>query len=61
MKSKKIQTLSDYKDLALFLAVNAHNLLIDSYIPGEQAKKAAEFMAQCKTISKQLMEQQDDE
>lgn len=54
MKKKQIKTLNDFKDLCQFLAVNAHNLLIDAYIPGEQADKAAEFMKQCKQINEQL-------
>lgn len=60
MKKKKIQTLQDFKDLAEFLAVNAHNLLIDAYIPGDQAQKAAQFMEKCKSIADQLQEDKND-
>lgn len=54
MKKKQIKTLSDFKQLSLFLAVNAHNLLVDSHIPGEKAQVAADFMKKCKEIVNQL-------
>ena len=54
MKKKKVKNLKDYEQLVLFLAVNAHNLLIDSFIPGEKSKAASDFMEKCKEIVKQL-------
>lgn len=60
MKKKKVQTLQDFKDLCEFLAVNAHNLLLDSYIPGEKVDTAAQFMKTCKTVATQLQEEKNE-
>jgi hypothetical protein len=50
----KIKNIKDYQALLKFVAVNAHNLLLDSHIPGEQAHTASEFMKKCKEIVEQL-------
>lgn len=54
MKKVKIKNLSDYRELVRFLAVNAHNLLIDSYTPGEKAEQVSVFLKKCKEIASQL-------
>lgn len=54
MKKKKIKSLKDYEDLIEFLAVNAHNILIDSHIPGHLVDKVAIFLEKCRSISEQL-------
>lgn len=51
---KQIKTLKDYQELLLFVAINAHNLLLDSHIPGEKIEHANTFMKKCREIAKQL-------
>lgn len=46
--------IKDYRDLIKFLAINAHNLLLDSFIPGERVDQAEAFMKKCKEIVEQL-------
>jgi len=51
---RQIKTIKDYQELIKFIAVNAHNLLVDSYIPGEKTEFASQFMKKCKEIVEQL-------
>lgn len=54
MKRKQIKTFKDYEDLIEFLAVNAHNIIIDCHVPGDMVDKVDIFLKKCREISDQL-------
>lgn len=51
---KRIVTIKDYQELLKFIAVNAHNLIVDCHVPGEKVEFADKFLKKCKEIVEQL-------